>query len=434
VDFFLLVLTTAVLYIRPTDFVSGLENVPLYLVLIVSCILASWNRLLSRLSSKGFRQDSTAFMVVGILLVSLITNLVRGDLQTTVDFGSEFGKVALYYLLVVAVLDSPRRLRRFLSWLVVIDLFPAVLALLQYYGMINIPAFKAMEDAFQFDPDTGESTWVNRLHGTGNFGDPNDVCEILNTAMIFSFYGLMDSGRGRSRLLWMVPIPVLGLALFLTRSRGGFLGAVGGFLLLFWARYGRRKCILLAAVALPAAMFLFSGRQTSLSLSEGTSQQRIQLWSESFQAFRTSPIWGIGTNLLGQRMGLVAHNSFVHAYAELGFVGGTFFFGAYYTVLTSLARLGATPTTVRDPELRGVRPYIMAAVLSCAVSRMSLSLCYSVSTYAILGVGAACVRLADAEPSLAESRPRRPLAFRLFRASLIFLIALYVMVRLTLRW
>ena len=96
---------------------------------------------------------------------------------------------------------------------------------------------------------------------------------------------------------------------------------------------------------------------------------------------------------------LVAHNSFMHAYTELGFVGGTFFFGAYYYVLTSLAQLGSTPPMIRDPEVRYVRPYIMAAVVSVAVSQMSLSQCYAVATYAMLGVGAVCVRLADAEPS-----------------------------------
>ena len=292
-DFLLFLLVTAVLFIRPTDFVPGLENVSLYLVVIVSCILVSLNRLIPRLTTKAFREDPMAVMVVGILLVSLVSNLVRGDLQTAFDFATEFGKIAIFYLLLVAVVNSPVRLRWFLAWLVVFSLVPTVLALLQYYGMIDIPAFTAIEDDLQYGPVTGDLVSAKRLHATGNFGDPNDFCEILNTAMLFSLYRLMDSSRGASRFLWLAPLAVFGLALALTKSRGGFLGAVAGFLVLIWARYGRRKSIILAALALPAAFFLFSGRQTSLSLSEGTSQQRIQLWSDGFQAFRTSPIWGI---------------------------------------------------------------------------------------------------------------------------------------------
>ena len=43
-------------------------------------------------------------------------------------------------------------------------------------------------------------------------------------------------------------------------------------------------------------------------------------------AMQTSPIFGIGLNELGTWVGKVAHNSFLGAYAELGFFGGTLFF------------------------------------------------------------------------------------------------------------
>ena len=208
-DFFLFVLVTGALYVRPQDFVPGLAGVPLYQILIVSCILVSWNRLASRLTSNAFREDPTAAMVVGILLVSLVSNLAHGDLETAFDFGTEFGKIVLFYLLLVGIVDSPIRLRRFLACLVGFDLVPTILALLQYHGMINIPAFSAMDEG-----------GVLRLHATGNFGDPNDFCEILNTAMLFSLYRLMHRGRGWSRPLWLAPVPVLGLALSLTKSRG----------------------------------------------------------------------------------------------------------------------------------------------------------------------------------------------------------------------
>ena len=422
-DFFLFVLVTGVMFVRPTDFVPGLAGVPLYQVLIVSCMLVSWNRLASRLTSNAFREDPTAVMVVGILLVSLVSNLAHGDLETALDFGTDFGKIVLFYLLLVGVVDSPVRLRRFLACLVGFDLVPTILALLQYHGMINIPAFNVLEEG-----------GVPRLHATGLFGDPNDFCEILNTAMLFSLYRLMHRGRGWSRLLWLAPIPVLGLALSLTQSRGGFLGTMAGLLVLFWARYGRRKTIMLAAVALPVMLFLLSGRQTSLSTSEGTSQQRIQLWIEGFTMLKQSPIWGIGTGRFVERLGYVAHNSFVHAYAELGLLGGTLFFGMYYRDLTSLARLGSTTKRIRDPEIRHARPYIMAAVASCAVSQMSLSRCYGVPTYAILGIGAVCIRLAAADTSFDDPQPDRRLASRVIRASLIFLVSLYVFAKLTVRW
>ncbi len=422
-DFFLFVIVTGVMLVRPGDFGPGLGTVPLYMVAIVCCMLVSWNRLVSRLSSNAFREDPTAIMVTGIFLVSLISNLAHGDLETALFFGTEFGKVVLFYLLLVGVVDSPTRLQRFVGCVVVFDLIPTILALLHFYGKIYIPALVPYDDG-----------GLPRLHATGFFGDPNDFCEMLNTAMLFSLYRLTDGSKGASRFLWLAPIPVFGLALSLTRSRGGLLGAFGGLVVLFWSRYGARKTVMLAAVGLPIMLFVFSGRQTSISTSEGTSQQRIQLWTEGFEMLKGSPIWGVGPNQFVERAGLVAHNSFVHAYAELGLLGGVCFFGMYYYVLTSLGRLGSPPDRVRDPDLRRARPYIMAAVASCAMSEMSLSRCYPVTTYVIIGIGSVCVRLAGADPALDDLQPDRHFAFRLIRDSLIFLVAIYIFTRLAVRW
>ena len=41
VDFFLFILVTAILFIRPTDFVPGLEAVPLYYLAILPCLIVS---------------------------------------------------------------------------------------------------------------------------------------------------------------------------------------------------------------------------------------------------------------------------------------------------------------------------------------------------------------------------------------------------------
>ena len=422
-DFFLFVVVTGVMLVRPGDFVPALNGVNLYLFAIVCCMLVSWNRLISRLSTNAFREDPTAIMVMGIFLVSLVSNLAHGDFATAREFGTEFGKVVLFYLLLIGIVDSPTRLRRFVSCVVVFDLIPTTLALLQFHEIIYIPALVPYNDQ-----------GLIRLTATGFYGDPNDFCEMLNTAMLFSLYRLMDGSNGVARFVWLTPIPAFGYALALTRSRGGLLGAVAGLGVMFWSRYGVKKTVVVAGLGLPIMLYLGSGRLTSISTSEGTSQQRIQLWAEGFEMLRESPIWGIGTDQFGKRAGLAAHNSFVHAYAELGLVGGMCFFGMYYYLLASLGKLGSPPHTVRDPILRHARPYIMAAVTSCAVSEMSLSRCYLVTTYVIIGIGSVCVRMTRSEAAFDDPQPDRRLAYRLIRDGLVFLAALYVFTRLSVRW
>lgn len=428
--FVLHILVTGVLFIRPTDFIPPLENFHLYEVLIISCILLSWNRLIAQVSVPSLQRDPIAVFMFGILLTSVLSNLARLDIDATFGFGVEFAKVIVYYLLLVGLVDSPGRLRWFLAGMVGIDLIPASLAVLQYHGLIDIPAFSGMVNEFtsQFDPLTGETIDIpfRRLGTTGNFGDPNDVCEILNAAMLFSLYGLMNPRWGRVRFLWLAPMVVFGHALSLTQSRGGFIGFLVSLMVLFWARYGRRKSILLAGVILPVIFVLFGGRQTSISTHEGTGQQRIQIWADGFNLMRHSPIFGIGTDQYVENTGKVAHNSFVHAYTELGFLGGTLYFGAFYYALRTLGRLGSRGVTIRDPEIRRVRPFILAAVVGYAASELSLTHCYSVVTYAMLGLATVCIRLADPEPPLPDSRLDGRFLLRLIVASTLFLLALFV--------
>ena len=421
-DFILLVLVTGVLFIRPTDFVPGLE-IPLYNIVIVGSLLLSWNKLAPQVSRPGMRQRPILVYMIGLLLVATISNMLHGDFEGAFNFAVEFVKVILFFLLLVGVLDSPRRLRWFLGYLVGIDLVPTSLAILHYHGVIDIPAFTPLD-----------SGGLRRLMATGNFADPNDFCEILNPAILFCLYGLMDPRRGRARFLWLAPMVVFGHALSLTQSRGGFVGLSAGLMVLLWARYGLRKSILLAALALPLLFVLFGGRMTSIDTSEGTAQGRIQIWADALELMRRSPLFGIGTEKLADFIGKVAHNSFVGVYTEAGFLGGTFYFGTFYFALMTLGRLGSTKVRIRESEIQRVRPYIMAAVASYAACEMSLTHPYSVPTYAMLGLATVVILLADPEPPVRDSRLDGRLVRRLFVASALFLAGLFLYVRMSVRW
>ncbi len=145
-DLALFILVTAILFIRPTDFVPGLE-VNLYLIAIIPCILLSWPKLVSQLTTSGLRERPVFVFGIGVVLVSIVSNLVYRRFQTAYDFATEFVKILIFYLLILAHLDSHRRLRTFVGWLVGIILIPIVLSMLNYYHYVDIPAFNAMKDS-----------------------------------------------------------------------------------------------------------------------------------------------------------------------------------------------------------------------------------------------------------------------------------------------
>ncbi len=218
-DFALFILVTAILFIRPSDFIPGPEGANLYLIAIVPCIMLSWHKIVPQLTTAALRQSPLLVFGLGVLLVSVVSNLVYRQFQVGFDFVVAFGKILIFYVLMVAHVNSPSRLRLFLGYLVGIILIPIAVVVLNYHEYIYIESFKVLDDA---------GSGVRRLAGEGNFGDPNDICEIVNCAMIFSLYGLLDRGGGCTRVIWLAPLALFGHALALTHSRGGFLAAVVG--------------------------------------------------------------------------------------------------------------------------------------------------------------------------------------------------------------
>ncbi len=422
-DFALLILVTAILLIRPTDFVPVLASVPLYEVAILSCFAASWNKVHREFTAacSGAR-PITAYMF-GILAFGLIANLANGDAEGGLNFVVDFAKVITYFLLLTAVVDTPGRLRSFLLSIVLITLTPASLALLHHHRFIQLPVFEVMM--------SGD---VERLIGSGMFADPNDFCEVLNLGLIFSLFGLLANRLGFLRIGWIVPIFVFAVALQETKSRGGFLGTLAGTSVLILTKYGLRKAILIAAVSLPALFFVFAGRNTSIDLKEGTGQSRIQIWADGFALLVHSPIFGIGAEHYTDAVGKATHNAFICAYTELGVIGGSFFFGACCYSLTTLQRIGSSKTVNRDPALQRTRPFVFAALVSYLVSEMSLTHPYNVLTYMMLGLAASFIRQADPEMRLANSRLDGRSMLRMLTASACFLVGLFFFVQLSVRF
>jgi O-antigen ligase len=183
-----------------------------------------------------------------------------------------------------------------------------------------------------------------------------------------------------------------------------------------------------AAVLVPAAVLLLAGRGNEAWTSRGgTSQSRIQLWSEGLELFREAPLFGIGIGEYNERAEQVAHNSFIHCYAELGLFGGTVFLGAFYLAIWSTYRLGRHGAPGVDPELRRLQPFVPALVAAYAAGVLSLSRSYIVPTYMYLGLAAVYIGLAgEAPPECFDGR----LARRLVLVSLVFLPVAYLFVRI----
>jgi hypothetical protein len=194
---------------------------------------------------------------------------------------------------------------------------------------------------------------------------------------------------------------------------------------------GTKKALILGTLALPALLVVFAGRQTNIDLTDrhDTAQSRIQLWSEGLMLMRQAPAFGIGKGQFADEAGLVAHNSYVHAFTELGLFGGTWFVGAIYLALSGLHRLGKHDLSYPDAGHLRLRPVVFGIITAYAAGLTSLSRCYVVSTYAMIGLATAYISLVrDADLILPRVNGR--LSRNLAAVSGISLLAIYVFVKL----
>jgi len=453
--FALFVLVNATLFVRPAEIVASLEALPIYEVLMVCCLVAAWPAILPLVRWRSLRAHPGILCVVGLLPAIVLSHLSHGNLWEARFGAVAFLKLLLYFLLVVGLVNTPGRLRLFLRLTILMILATATLATLRYHGLLEVQGIQALErrDA-TIDQATGESKVILQLQASGIFSDPNDFSLVLVTALLATVHFLLESRHPVARLLGWGPILVLlGYAFALTGSRGGFLSLLTGALVWLIARAGWRRAAILTTILLPALLLVFAGRQTNISLDENdTAESRIRLWRDGMEFIKRAPVFGIGKDRYEEEAGLVAHNSYVHSYAELGFVGGTLFLGAFLLPLTALCsaatqsrlaplglgsrrdaralRQAAVTELTADPRLWRLRACLLGITVAYAVGIFTLSRVYSLSTYLILGLlNAMALLRAARNPAVLP-----PLSFRLsgslLGASILWLAFLYFFVRL----
>ena len=427
---FLFILVNATLFIRPAEIVPELLELPIYNVLMISSIIATLPAILRLLSLRSLISSPITACVLGILAMVILSHLGNGNTTYARTMGFEFSKIVLYYLVLVALLDTPAKLRRFMGYLVWLIAIMASLALLHYFGRITLPGMETLTRE-EVDPSTGEVYNVLQLQGTGIFSDPNDLCLILVTGMGICLHGMSDRRHGVFRAAWAAPLMLFGYTLAMTNSRGGFLALLAGMLVTFCSRFGIKRSLPLMLVGLPAMFVLFAGRQTNISTSSGTGQARIQLWAAGLEVFRQRPFFGVGQGLIADHITQETHNSFVHCYPDMGFVGGTLFLALYGASVATLRRLGSPPGPIADPDLRRMRPYLLGIIAGYIAGMASISRAYIAPTYLIPGLIAAFARMAVDEPPL---RLDGRLARNALVGSAIFLVFTHLYVRLFARW
>lgn len=413
-DFALLLLLNAVLFIRPTEVVPGLIGLPLYAITLTACLILGYPSIVRHATSAPLSRQPITACILGFAACAVASNLARLQVAEAWATCDIFFKIIIYYYLIVGLVTTIERLDRFLMWSAFGAVLVNAMAILDFAGHMSFMNMNPFRD-------------IGRMSASGLFGDPNDMGFLLVQNMLSSLYfATRPEGSPLIRWLWIAPMAFLGYGLTLTQSRGGLIAFLGGLGTCLAFRYGRRA-LPMGVIVLPAVLYAFSGRQAEFDLGEGSAQSRLHLWDTYWGLFRGNPLLGIGCNNSLQYEHHVAHNSFLGAFAEVGFPGGALFLGAFALALWELWRVRPARVVHTDRRLGRVLPFLAGSVAAYVFGMFSLSRAYVIPTYNVLGLTVAYLALARTDPPVPRARLDAKTLWAFGGLSVAFLIALRLM-------
>lgn len=204
--------------------------------------------------------------------------------------------------------------------------------------------------------------------GPGDFSwDNNDAALALGMGLPIMFYTILSPGlTKKQKILASCAAIVLVAGIVITNSRGGFLGLIGGGLILWWFSKNRLKVAVLGlifSIALSgiALSFLPDGYLDEMrsinDAEDSTRVERLRLWETAWEMYKDNPVVGVGpynqlynmmeyqrktswyTGLGRNYQGKVVHSLYFQILSEVGTIGGILYFYILFIMPLKLYRL-----------------------------------------------------------------------------------------------
>jgi O-antigen ligase len=191
------------------------------------------------------------------------------------------------------------------------------------------------------------------------------------------------------------------LGVYYTGSRGAEAGtAVLIGLYLVW-RF--KKVGAVFSVVVGSLLFLAINTFRTRTISMAGGMDRLAIWSDGMQFFKSSPVWGIGIRGYMDRNIMTAHNSYLLCAAELGMVG---YFLWMSMVLVTLIQLNRVPKIVgqSNPGLARWAVALSVSLSGYMFTSFFLSRTYDLPLFLLLGMSGAIVTEAGGDEAVPPGR------------------------------
>ncbi|MCS7046909.1 MAG: hypothetical protein NZO58_11180, partial [Gemmataceae bacterium] len=178
-DFFFYLLVNANLFLRPAELLPALQGVSLYYWFMLACLIVSLPQLTTLLAPDTPLRHPVSICVLGVFATVALSHLVSSEADRFVAETVTFGKVVVYFVLFVVLVNTPARLRSLLGWVVIFGATTTALSVLAFHDYLELPNRPALMELV-IDPTTGQTQSVRRLMIVGILRDPNDCCVFMS--------------------------------------------------------------------------------------------------------------------------------------------------------------------------------------------------------------------------------------------------------------
>ncbi len=379
--YFALLLYTAVLFIRPQEWVSWMLGMPV-LDYVVGFAVIAW---LAHLLSTEWRVKDAPqnLLVLGLFAAVLMSHVRHTYLAALQEEFQVFGKVVLIYFLIASTADSTRRIKGLILVIVLGCLFMSAHGILQAHRGYG---FGGAVPIVRND--------LVRVRAMGIFHDPNDLSLMLVAVMPFLLSAALDRESSIFvRVGSLAAVVPMVYCVYLTDSRGGWLAlAVMAMAFVFVHLRNKKIGILLAVLAVPLVFALGPSRVDTITTEDGSVRGRTTAWGYGNWMLKRWPLFGAGKGRFVEFSpeGLVAHNSFVHCWGELGLFGYFFWLGLVLASFKDCWALGrASPETDEGKALSRLGRAGVASLAGFMSAAFFLSRTYIIPLYILFGLFAA---------------------------------------------
>jgi O-antigen ligase len=375
--------------IRPQELIGGtMAQKPVVFYTLILTVIPF-------LFSKKNSGSPQLFLLICLIIIISLSAILNGWSGGILKYVPEFVAAAVIpFILFSKLINTPQKHR-------VILLISVLSALVMVYN-----GFSQKLSPWGVGWAGSRLAEGTRITYLGVLNDPNDLGMFFVMMIPFVIYFVRRSG-GLLKLIWIAALCALLYGVFLTNSRGAFLGVLSLFGLWILQEYGIKKTLSIALLLLPV-VFVVASKFRTIQTDEESAAGRIEAWYQGFQFLIHHPLFGVGMNSFVDRHFLTAHNSYVLVLAELGVVGFTTWLSfllltffmlhqiAYHEEPFFKKKLANTPLVSEWPLSAAVQEEMLLAkvaffsLFGFAVTAFFLSRSYIFLFYIYTGIGVSC--------------------------------------------